>query len=116
MVRSGGAQTLKSILIWYAAMVGAIVVVVTGWSFVNRLRFANRERRSAGEIVSDEELASTFRIEMESLKDLRESQVVQLSLDDMGNICAIDASPLTQRGRDGQSEGSQLKNPKMAAK
>jgi biofilm PGA synthesis protein PgaD len=116
MVRAGGAQTLKSILLWYAAMVGAIVVVVTGWSFVNRLRFANRERRSAGEMVSDQELASTFGIEMDSLENLRESQVVQLSLDDMGNICAIDGSPSTQRERDGQSEGSQLKNPKIAAK
>jgi biofilm PGA synthesis protein PgaD len=116
MVRAGGAQTLKPILVWYAAMVAAIVVVVTGWSLVNRLRFSNRDRRHAGEIICDEELASTFGIEMESLRDLRKSHVARLSLDDLGNIRAINVSKENQRERDGQSEESQLKNPKIAAK
>ncbi len=115
MVRSGGAQTLKSILVWYGAILAAIVVVVTGWSLVNRLRFSNRDRRNAGEVVCDADLASSFGIEIESLQDLRESDVVRLSLDDEGNIRTIDVSGEERLERDGQSEGSQLKNPKRAA-
>ena len=116
MVRSGGAQALKSILVWYAATLVGIIVVVTGWSLVNRLRFSDRDRRHAGEEVCDAELASRFGIEIESLQDLRESDVVRLSLDDEGNIRAIDLSPEDRREREGQSEGSQLKNPTRAAK
>lgn len=116
MVRAGGAQALKSILVWYAATLVGIIVVVTGWSLVNRLRFSDRDRRHAGEVVCDAELASRFGIEIESLQDLRESDVVRLSLDDEGNIRAIDLSPEDRREREGQSEGSQLKNPTRAAK
>ena len=116
MVRAGGAQTLKSILVWYAAILVGIVAVVTGWSLVNRLRFSDRDRRHAGDVVRDEELASRFGIEIESLQDLRESNFVRLSLDGEGNIRAIDLSPEDRRERDGQSEGSQLKNPNRVAK
>ena len=115
MVRAGGAQTLKTILFWYTAMLAGIIVVVTGWSQLNRFRFSKRDRRQAGAIVSDEELASTFGIETESLRELRESTVVQLSLDESGNIRAIETSPRGQRERDGQSDPSQLKKPKIKA-
>jgi poly-beta-1,6-N-acetyl-D-glucosamine biosynthesis protein PgaD len=115
MVRSGGAQTLKSILVWYGAILAVIVVVITGWSLVNRLRFSNRDRRHAGEVVCDADLASSFGIEIESLQDLRESDFVRLSLDDEGNIREIDVSGEERPEREGQSDGSQLKNPKRAA-
>ena len=45
MIRSGGIQGLKNVLSWYGLMLGCIIIVVTSWSLVNRLRFSGRERR-----------------------------------------------------------------------
>ena len=116
MIRSGGAYGLKSVLVSFFLMVAGIVIVVTGWSFVNRIRFANSNRRQAGDTISDESLAIAFGIGKANLRGLRSARVVKLSLDEAGNIQAIDDTPLPQRERGGQSDELQLRNPSRAAK
>ena len=109
MIRSGGIQGLKNVLSWYGLMLCCIIIVVTCWSLVNRLRYSGRERRKAAAIVDDHALAETFGVELSELRKLRHAQVACLSLDVDGGIQQIQSGRrLDQRV---QSEESQLKKP-----
>lgn len=109
MIRSGGIQGLKNVLSWYGLMLCCIIIVVTCWSLVNRLRYSGRERRKAAAIVDDHALAETFGVELSELRKLRHAQVACLSLDVDGGIQQIQSGRrLDQRVH---SEESQLKKP-----
>lgn len=92
MIRSGGIQGLKNVLSWYGLMLGCIIIVVTSWSLVNRLRFSGRERRQGAAMVDDRALASAFGVELSALRQLRDARVTRLSLDADGRILDIDAT------------------------
>lgn len=109
MIRSGGIQGLKNVLGWYGLMLGCIIIVVTCWSLVNRLRFSGRERRHGASTVDDDELASTFGVELIALRKLRNARVARLSLDADGRIQHI--KPTKIHPRRVHSEESQLKKP-----
>ena len=111
MIRSGGIHGLMRVLFWYGLMLGCIIIVVTGWSLLNRLRFSGRERREGAATVDDHELAGTFGVELSALRELRNARVSSLSLDADGNIQRIAALEPLQRERPDQSEGSQPKKP-----
>jgi poly-beta-1,6-N-acetyl-D-glucosamine biosynthesis protein PgaD len=96
-------------------MLVGIVLVVTGWSLLNRLRFAHRDRRQAGPIVGDDTLAETFGIQTSDLRGLREARVTRVALDQNGNIGLIEPLELPQRVRDDQNERSQSRNPSRMA-
>ena len=109
MIRSGGIQGLKNVLSWYGLMLCCIIIVVTCWSLVNRLRYSGRERRKAAAIVDDHALAEKFGVELSELRKLRHAQVACLSLDVDGGIQQIQSGRrLDQRVH---SEESQLKKP-----
>jgi biofilm PGA synthesis protein PgaD len=109
MIRSGGIQGLKNVLSWYGLMLCCIIIVVTCWSLVNRLRYSGRERRKAAAIVDDHALAETFGVELSELRKLRHAQIACLSLDVDGGIQQIQSGRrLDQRVH---SEESQLKKP-----
>jgi biofilm PGA synthesis protein PgaD len=109
MIRSGGLQGLKQVLAWYGLMLGCIVIVVTCWSLVNRLRFSGRERRKGASTVDDHALASAFGVELSALKELRNSRVARLSLDADGSIQHIKPTEIHHRRI--HSDESQLKKP-----
>jgi biofilm PGA synthesis protein PgaD len=109
MIRSGGIQGLKNVLSWYGLMLGCIILVVTCWSLVNRLRFSGRERRKGAAIVDDHTLAKAFGVELSELRKLRQAQVACLTLDADGGIKQIQSRGLSYRRV--QSEGSQLRKP-----
>jgi biofilm PGA synthesis protein PgaD len=109
MIRSGGIQGLKRVLVWYGIMLGCIIAVVTCWSLVNRLRFSGHERRKRAAIVDDQALAGAFGIEISGLHKLRKSRVARLSLDADGNIQHISPTGLSHRRV--QSEASQPRKP-----
>jgi biofilm PGA synthesis protein PgaD len=90
MIRSGGLEALKNVLWWYALMVGGIIIVVTGWSLFNRLRFANRERRYSAKLVSDNQIAELFQLDSSQLESLRSARVINLSHDESGRIESIE--------------------------
>jgi biofilm PGA synthesis protein PgaD len=115
MIRAGGLQVLEEILIWYAVMVVCIIFVVTGWSAVNRLRFAHRDRRSGGDAVGDAAMAEVFGVDTDRIADLRGTRIARLTLNDEGLIEAFAAEAPGQRDRDGQSEPSQTRNPSSSA-
>lgn len=89
MVRSGGLEALKTVMLWYSLMLVGIVVVVTGWSVINRLRFSKRDRRRAGEVVGDEAIARAFDLKLSQLDKLRGAQTLRVSLDQEGKITAV---------------------------
>lgn len=109
MIRSGGLQGLRQVLAWYGLMLGCIVIVVTCWSLVNRLRFSGRERRKGASTVDDHALASAFGVELSALKELRNSRVARLSLDADGSIQHIKPTEIHHRRI--HSDESQLKKP-----
>jgi biofilm PGA synthesis protein PgaD len=111
MIRSGGIQGLKHVLVWYGIMLASICLVVTGWSQINRLRFSGHERRKGAAIVDDSTLASAFGVELSALQELRNGRVASLSLDADGRIQGIKLKELAQRERRDQNEASQLKKP-----
>lgn len=111
MIRSGGVKGLQTVLVWYGLMLGCIIIVVTGWSLLNRLRFSGRERRHGEVVIDDCTLASTFGVDLSTLRELRNGRVVHLALDADGSIQGIKLPEKTQPERGGQSEASQPKNP-----
>jgi len=111
MIRSGGLQGLKNVLAWYGLMLACIIVVVTGWSLLNRLRFSGRERRKEATIIDDRALARTFGVDLSALQELRNGRIARLSIDADGRIQDIELMELYQRGRRDQSEASQPKKP-----
>ena len=109
MIRSGGIHGLKNVLSWYGLMLGCIIIVVTCWSFVNRLRYSGRERRKAVAVVDDHALGETFGVELSELRKLRRAQVACLSLDADGGIRQIRSGRRFDHRV--QSEESQLRKP-----
>ena len=89
MIRSGGLEALKNVLWWYGLMVAGIIIVVTGWSLINRLRFAKKERRHSAKIVGDREIAEFFQLRASELEALRSGRVISLSHDESGNVDSI---------------------------
>lgn len=109
MIRSGGMHGLKQVLVWYGIMLGCIIIVVTGWSLLNRLRFSGHDRRKGASVVDDEALASVFEVELNALRKLRNAKIARLSLDADGSIQEIKPSgPIHRRVH---KEESQLKKP-----
>ena len=115
MVRAGGLESLKQVLFWYGIMLSGIIVVVTGWSLINRLRFAREERRHAAAIVDDSAIAEAFGIEHEQLDILRTVRVARLILDEHGVIERIETPGKSQRVPDRQNEASQKKKATIRA-
>lgn len=91
MIRAGGYETLKEVLFFYAFMVACIFVVVSGWSTMNRRRFAGRDRRKAVDPVTDAEIVAHFDIQEEYLTALRDSRVSLVYLDGAGQIERVEA-------------------------
>lgn len=86
MVRSGGAEQIKELLIVYAAVVLAIVAAVAGWSLSNRWRFRGRNRRRAPMAVTDEAIAAYFGLPLDVLGWVRGETRLYVELDDAGRL------------------------------
>ncbi len=90
MVRAGGIYVLKEVLWWYGIMVASIFVVVATWSMLNRHRYASKNRRKAGEPVSDDELSEYYSLDPRQLENMRSARVVRVSLSDDGTIQQVE--------------------------
>jgi biofilm PGA synthesis protein PgaD len=108
MVRAGGIEALLSVLHWYALMVGSIVVVVTGWSLANRIRFGKKERRHSADQVDDKAIADVFHLDSEQLDTLRHSRVIRLSHNDSGGI-----DSMVETGGTTETEGGEVTSHKQ---
>lgn len=98
IVRAGGIHSLKEILVIYSMLVACIFVVVAAWSFANRLRYSGQhDRRKGAEPVSDAEIATYFDIDDDQLRVMRESQVVNVDLSELGAIESVEAGDLQRR-------------------
>jgi len=93
MVRAGGAAGLRQIIAWYELVLVLIIVLVSGWSISQRVRFRGRERRRFGARVSDEELMSVYRVDVASLQCLREGRHIVVSLDEEGWLQSVREAP-----------------------
>lgn len=80
MVRAGGAKGLVNVLIFYGIVLVCIIIVVTGWSAVNRYRFAGRDRRQAVVDVPDEQIAEHFSLSLEEFHTIRNTRVSKVSI------------------------------------
>jgi len=90
MVRAGGIYVLKEVMYWYGLMVICIIIVVTAWSLMNRFRFLNRDRRQAGNTVTDAEIAEKFALDAKQMDQMRTARVMRLSHDEAGNIDRVE--------------------------
>lgn len=86
MVRAGGVKALKEVLWWYGIVLAAIFVVVAAWSAINRHRFADHDRRHAGQDVGKTELAAYFALQREQLQSMQSARSMSLSFDASGSI------------------------------
>lgn len=89
MIRSGGIHGLMNALTSYAIMVGAIVCVVSAWSYINQRRFRGMDRRNAAPIVTDQDLADFFSLDCARIAKLRSARVARVGLDEQGKIGQI---------------------------
>jgi biofilm PGA synthesis protein PgaD len=89
MVRAGGAQGLRDILVWYSlALLGMICVVVV-WSTVERLRFRARQRRHIVAAVDDGAICTAFGVDAAQLRTLRQANCLQLQINPAGELAAV---------------------------
>ena len=84
MVRAGGAQALRQVLIWYMIVLAGIVVTIVAWSLLNRWLFAGRSRRIASQCVEDAAIAEYFGVDVGQLRQLRAAQRVDVEIDSGG--------------------------------
>jgi biofilm PGA synthesis protein PgaD len=85
LVRAGGLELLKEVILFYGTTVTIIFIVVSGWSIINRSRFAHRNRRKAIQTVY-------FGITAEQLATMRDSQIVHVGLGEIGDIQTVESS------------------------
>jgi biofilm PGA synthesis protein PgaD len=86
MIRAGGIHMLLESLSWYGKMLIAIIVCVTGWSLLNRYRFAKLSRRCKAPIVGDEDISDFYGISAEQIDALRTKQIMRLTVSEDGHI------------------------------
>jgi len=86
MVRAGGAEGLVEVLKFYGVVLAWIIVVVTSWSAINRFRFADKERRQAGQNASDEDISEHFALAPGELEKLRDSRSANVLIGPTGGI------------------------------
>ena len=107
MIRLGGLNTLPALMVWYVGMIVSIVLAVTLWSGINRLRFSGSDRRKAVAPVTEDEIADFFDLEPSSLLAMKESKICRVTLDDnaviervtMEDTSSDDAGPGSDRKR-----------------
>ena len=92
LVRAGGLELLQDVIFFYGVSVALIFVVVSGWSIINRSRFAHRNRRKAIGTVTDEEISDFFGIDAEQMATMRESQIIHVGLGETGDIQRVESS------------------------
>ena len=92
LVRAGGLELLKEVILFYGTTVTIIFIVVSGWSIINRSRFAHRNRRKAIQTVTEEEISAYFGITAEQLATMRDSQIVHVGLGEIGDIQTVESS------------------------
>lgn len=90
LVRAGGLQVLQDVMLIYGLMIILIIVVVSGWSIMNRRRFSRRNRRKAIDPVTDEGIAAHFGITAGQLATLRRSRIVRLRLGESGEMQQVE--------------------------
>jgi len=78
MVRAGGARDLVHALKTFGVAIALIFLVVMLWSYSNRSRYRDNNRRHAGAAVPDESLADYFRVEGRALDRLRATRRVEI--------------------------------------
>ena len=86
MIRAGGIHMLLESLYWYGMMLIAIIAVVTGWSLLNRYRYARLSRRCTAPVITDEDISDFFGITDEQMEVLRTGQIARVYLSEDGHI------------------------------
>ena len=86
MVRAGGANGLLEILMYYGIVLICIVVLVTSWSWINRYRFSEHDRRQSGRETADHQIAEYFDLDAEVLQKIRGSLIAKVTISSSGRI------------------------------
>lgn len=94
MVENGGWEGLLSVARWYGIAIALIFVIIAVWSYSNRRRFRNNEKRRFIPPVSDQDLMLHFAVAPEQLEVMREGGIMAIDLDEGGNILAVNASSM----------------------
>lgn len=92
MVREGGAGALGGILVGYGIVFVTIALVVTGWSFWNRMRFGKRQRRGFIAATPDAEIAHWFGVDLETLARFRTLETLTVDVDTDGQPVLVGAA------------------------
>jgi biofilm PGA synthesis protein PgaD len=90
MVRAGGADGLMRILAWYGIAALLIVMMVTGWSAMQRFRFRGKDRRGMIPLVSDEALLASSALAADDFALLRSGQSLRVVIDDDGQLLGVE--------------------------
>jgi len=94
MVENGGWEGLLGVARWYGISIGLIFVTIAVWSYSNRRRFRNKEKRQFIPPVSDQALMLRFSVGSAQLEVMREAGIIVIDLDEGGNILAVTAASM----------------------
>lgn len=117
MVANHGWEELAIEMRWYGIGIAIIFVSIAAWSYSNRRRFRNKERRQFIPPVTDKQLMARFLVTPEKLWLMRHAGIMSIELDDEANIAAVNASSLPAATNSGmpvplaQTSDGNLKGP-----
>lgn len=101
MVVNGGWEELVVAMRWYGMGIAIIFLTIAAWSYSNRWRFRDHERRQFIAPVTDKQLMSKFLVSPEKLWLMRNAGVLFVELDEEANITAVNASSLPEATNSG---------------
>lgn len=91
VLRAGGPESLLTLLFWFGIILLCTALVIIFWSWMQRARFANSERRLNSPKLTAEEERSYWGLEAEVLERIKTSQRLVVSLDNDGQIQHLDS-------------------------
>ncbi|MCJ7557173.1 MAG: poly-beta-1,6-N-acetyl-D-glucosamine biosynthesis protein PgaD [Gammaproteobacteria bacterium] len=94
MVENGGWEGLLGVARWYGISIGLIFVTIAVWSYSNRRRFRNKEKRQFIQPVSDQDLMLRFSVGSAQLELMRGAGIMVIDLDEGGNIVTVNAASM----------------------
>ena len=89
MVEAGGLVGLIEIIRWYGVIALFLLLIIVGWSTLQRVRFHNKDRRKPVDSVPDEDFLKLSGLDADQFALLRSANRVQVDINEAGETVGV---------------------------
>ncbi|MEM8769601.1 MAG: poly-beta-1,6-N-acetyl-D-glucosamine biosynthesis protein PgaD [Pseudomonadota bacterium] len=86
VLRAGGPDSLWSLLFWFTVILLTTALVVIVWSWVQRARFADNERRVSSPVIGAEEEMAFWDIDKDTLAHYKSERRLVVRFNEEGRL------------------------------